>query len=452
MFGYFILILLFCSNLFSLSDDNFYNTYSLAYSNTLLDFPLKSNPATYGNIRNITADISYLNQNYALYGESDSENKSFNFFLPKISYGKNLTYTLGYEKNEFKNLKANIFNFGGASYHILDFGEEYLDFGINYKKLKLEGINDFSFSKAFIDIGLLARKKDYLFALSFLNFNSSFADKNNKIDIPKVRKFSVTRLWDEFSLGFDFTMRNSDIRSSYNMGVSFSQLWRTYRYGYFKTATSLTIGDKKDSLGLGIFYNRDVWELGYSLSFSLNNPAYFNNAVSIAIYWGRRDVETDYEKIIKREVKYRKDLMEELVSANKREEKLKGNIAKMQAEIDELIFNMKKLEEKLKNKDAEKTQIESEKENIRKTLESLIERQRKNQEEIKNIEEKRRLERIKLAENEFNKDFDNYLKLKSQGVGKEVLVGYLKKIITQYQSENIDISRATIELQRLLKQ
>jgi hypothetical protein len=57
-----------------------------------------------------------------------------------------------------------------------------------------------------------------------------------------------------------------------------------------------------------------------------------------------------------------------------------------------------------------------------------------------------------LAETEFNKDFDNYLKLKSQGVGKEVLVGYLKKIITQYQSENIDISRATIELQRLLKQ
>ena len=126
-------------------------------------------------------------------------------------------------------------------------------------------------------------------------------------------------------------------------------------------------------------------------------------------------------------------------------------MAKMQAEIDELIFNMKKLEEKLKNKDAEKTQIELEKENIRKTLDGLIDKQRKNQEEIKNIEEKRRLERIKLAETEFNKDFDNYLKLKSQGVSRDVLSGYLKKIIIQYQNEEIDISRATIELQKLLK-
>lgn len=438
--------------LFALVDDNFYNTYSLAYSNTLLDFPLKSNPASYGNIRNLTTSISYINPNYLLSATPSGETTAAEIYLPEITYSKNATYLLGYEKNELKGFKSNIINIGGAGYHLIDFGDECLDIGFNLKRFEYDdSLASLSGSKNFMDLGFLARKKDYLFGLSFLNFNSSFSDKNKRFDIAKIRKFSVTRLWDEFSLGFDFTLRSSDIKSSYNLSASFSQLWRTYRYGYFRTATSISVGDKRDGIGFGIFYNRDIWELGYSFSFALNKPRDFNNAVSLSIYWGRRDVESDYEKIIKREVKYRKDLMQELGEAQKREDKLKGNISRMQSEIDELVFKMKNLEEKLKKEESQKNQLEAEKENIRKNLENIIEKQRKNQEELKEIEEKRRLEKINLLEAEFDKDFENYLKLKSQGLNKDVLLGYLKKIISQYQGEDIDISRATMELQRLLK-
>ncbi|MEF3280252.1 MAG: hypothetical protein K6357_04730 [Elusimicrobiota bacterium] len=440
------------SNIFGLSDDNFSNTYSIAYSNTLVSFPVKSNPATYGDIRNLTLSCYYSNLNYGVYDNEDYQNSGFELFLPKITYTKNMTYYFSYEKNEVDKSKINIFSFGGASYNLIDFESEKLDIGFNIKKLNLENIVvDGESSKALFDVGFLVRKKDYLFGLSFINLNSNFEDKDF-ITVSRGTKFSIARIGNEFSVGFDITQRklNNDL-SSYSLALSASQLWRTYRYGSFTTALSMMIGDKRSSAGFGVFYKRDIWEAGYAFSFALNSPHSFNNALSLSVFWGKRDVESDYEKVIQREVKYRKDLMAEIYEAQKREEKLKANISKMQSEIDELVFNMKKLEDLLNAEKLKKKEIEEEKNRIKQTLDNIIEKQRRQQEELKDIEEKRRLEKLKLIEMDFNRDFETYMKIKSQGAAKEVLSGYLKKIISQYQDSGIDISIATVEMQNLLK-
>ncbi len=444
-----IFAICFILNLFAISDDSFYNAYSIAYSNTLLDYPLKSNPVSYGNIRHLTTTLSYANVNFQPYGKENSSLRVFSLYLPDVKYGKNFTYHFSYESSYPDNEKIKILNIGGASYHLLDFEKDYLDVGVNFKKAEIYESGK-KINKNFYDIGFLARKNDYLFGLSFLNFNSTY-DSRGSLKVFKVKKVSITRLWNDFSLGFDFALRDTKYNYSNTLSLAFSKLIRTYRYGYFRLTGGLTTGNKNNSFSTGIFYNRDVYELGLGGSIGLDKPSYFNNSISFTIYWGRRDVESDYERIIKREVKYRKDLMEELINATKREDKLRKEIAKMQAEIDDLVYKIKLLEDNLKTKDVEKNRIEEEKERIKKSLDAIVERQKRNEEELKNIEEKRKLEQKKLTETEFNREFENYLRLKSNNASKDVLINYLKKLILSYQDKDIDISRATIELQKLLK-
>ena len=221
--------------------------------------------------------------------------------------------------------------------------------------------------KVDFDVGFLAKRKDYLFGLSFLNLKGGRAF----FGFDRVTKFSVSRIMDETSLGFGFSVKNADY-SSYYFSLSFSQLFRTYRYGYFCFVNSLFLGKKRDGINFGIFYNKDLWELAYSFGFSLNRPYKFSNGVSLTIYFGRRDVESDYERIIKREVKYRKDLMLELVNAAKRAERLKKDIARMQKDFDELSYNLKNLEEKINLEKKEKENIILEKQRIKEKIRKEI--------------------------------------------------------------------------------
>lgn len=433
-------------NLFAIFDSSFYDTYSLAYSNTILNFPIRSNPATYGNIRNLTVYSSYLNSNYNQFGRFDNISKRFDFYIPSILYSKNVTYNISYEKNEIDENSFNSFSFGIGSYYFLKGENDYLDMGINIKKVRSSNNIFYSLPQTDFDIGILARRKDYLFGLSFLNLKGG----NSFYGFDRTTKFSVSRIMEETSLGFGFSVKNSDY-SSYTVSLSFSDLFRTYRYGYFRVVSSIFSGKDRSGVNFGVFYNKDLWEFSYSFGFALDKPHTFSNGVSLTLYFGRRDVETDYEKIIKREVKYRKDLMEELLNSAKREEKLKKEIARMQSEIDELSYTLKKLEEKINLEKKEKKEIISEKEKIKEKLQNIIEQQKKNEESLREVERQRIEQRRKMIENEFRKDFEHYLKLKSANTAKDVLIQYLKRIIIQYQSEDIDISLATIELQNLLK-
>lgn len=451
-----LLILLFALSfnisVYSYFDDSFYNAKSLAFSNSSLLNNQRLNPASFGESRFFITQLSYLNLNHTPYNSENSNTISFESFIPSRIETKNVTYYISYQKDYLNTVNLNSLIFGIGSYHLLDYNEDYLDIGLNIKKLTIEQDKLNTTSSMLMDLGFMVRRKDYLFGLSFLNINGNLKDELTKTSSQGVIKFTMTRYFDDFNVNFDITRRSSIFQTnSYNFTLSAEQLYRTYRYGAFSTIVSLSVGDNRSFTGLGISYRKDIWELTYSLGFALNSPNTLNNSILLSVFFGKRDVESDYEKIIKREIKYRKDLMEELYQSKQREEKLRGNIAKLQSEIDELTYKLDKLSEKIKTEKLKKQEIEMEKEKLKNILDSIKNRQKKHQEELKAIEEKRKQEKLKLLEFEFNKDYENYLKLKAQGVSKETLISYLKKIITQYQGTGIDISKASIEIQNLLK-
>ena len=140
------------------------------------------------------------------------------------------------------------------------------------------------------------------------------------------------------------------------------------------------------------------------------------------------------------EMQYRKDLMGALDESEKREKKLKTELLSMKEELE-------KLKDTLKGEKTRRAEVEKAKSQV----DSILERQRKAQEELRLLEEKRKADKIRQLEAGFASDWENYLRMKGSGAGKEALSGFLQRIINQYQGQGIDISRATMEMQNLLK-
>lgn len=423
-----------------------YDSYSLGYNGSINYFPVLSNPQTFGQIRNFTLSASYSHNSY-----DAGFIRGFNFsgasiFYPLLVEGKNFTSYLGYEKIEFKKgYNMEIKKIGLGSYHILDMEDGYLDLGFNLKKVS----PSFSSSKNIYDLGFLIRKNDYLASFSFENIGGFGKVENG---VTQTTSFSVAKFISDYSLGMRLSYNRFDDRSSFLYSLSASHIIRTYRYGYFRLTSSLSNSSKIKSFSFGIFYNRDVWEISWALSFMLNKPNYFNNAVSLTLFWGRQDVETEYEKIIRREIKYRKDLLAELQDAAKREERLKRNISELSAQIDELKYKIELIERELQKEKIDKQNIVKQKEEALKTLNTLFERQKKEKEELENIEKKRQEEKRRLLKKEFDREMEIYRKLKIEGSSKAALINYLKKIISSYQDSGIDISEATVELLKISKE
>lgn len=423
-----------------------YDSYSLGYNGSINYFPVLSSPQTFGQIRNFTTSISYSDNKHDVGFTRDFMFSGVNIFYPFLWQGKNFTSYFGYEKIDFeKNNNFEIKKIGVGSYHILDMGDGYLDLGVNFKRFS----SDFWGSKNIYDLGFLIRKNEYLAGFSFENIGGIGIAETG---ISRSTSFSISKFISDYSLGARISHNKFDDKSSFLFSLSVSHIIRTYRYGYFRVVSSISSSSRIKSISFGVFYNRDVWEISWSLSFMLNKPNYFNNAIGLTLFWGRQDVETEYEKIIRREIKYRKDLLDELQDAAKREERLKRNISELSAQIDDLKYKIELIERELQKEKIDKQNIVKQKEEALKTLNTLFERQKKEKEELENIEKKRQEEKRKLLKKEFDREMETYRKLKIEGSSKTALINYLKKVISSYQDTGIDISEATSELIKISKE
>ncbi|MCX7905519.1 MAG: hypothetical protein N2446_02320 [Elusimicrobiales bacterium] len=437
-------LMLFVLNIFVFSQDSYFSSYS----GNINYYPNLSNPATFGQIRNLTTSLFYSDLNYDSGFIKKFTSQKFNFFYPLIWQGRNLSSLFSYEKRELNNLDLEIKSAGIGSYHIRDMEDSYIDVGLNFKNLVAKGIKNLS--KNMYDLGILIRKNEYLAGFSFENFNGGWG--NSDYGISKNMSFGISRFIADYSIGISIYHNSFKDKDSYLFSFSASHLIRTYRYGYFRLASSISNSSKINFLSFGVFYNRDIWEFSFSFSYLLNKPNYLNTSVGLTLYWGRKDIESEYEKIIKREIKYRKDLLEELYRASQREEKLKKNISEISAQTDELKYKIEMIEKELQKERFDKENVIKEKENVLKMLNVIMEKQRKEKEELESIERKRKEEKIKLIQKEFDREMETYRKFKLQNTSKIALINYLKKIISLYQDSGIDISEAITELLRLTKE
>lgn len=426
----------------------FADSYWAGYGGGINYYPIKTNPSTAGSIRDITTSLFYADIKHEVGLLRKYIKQDFNLFYPTIFEGKNLTAFFSYQRGRFKDSQYEISGIAAGSYHLLDMEDGYLDVGLGLKRFLYRGKE--SVSRYLCDLGFLVRKKEYLAGFSFENINGGYGDA--KDGVSKTISFSLTRFVGDYSIGGVVSQSSFKDKSSYIFSLAGSHLIRTYRYGYFRLSTAVSHSSERNSLSFGIFYNRDVWEFSFSLSYMLNKPNYANNFCGITLYWGRKDVESEYEKIIKREIKYRKDLLEELQEAARREEKLRRNLSELASQTDELRHKIEMIEKELNKERVDKERLIKEKEEVVRSLNAIVEKQKKEKAELESIERKRQQEKLNILQKEFDREMETYRRLKLQGSSKQALINYLKKVISAYQDSGIDISEATMELVRLTKE
>jgi len=294
-----------------------------------------------------------------------------------------------------------------------------------------------------MDFGALLRPGEgRTIGVSVLNLNRpSFALGALKEKAPLSVRLGAAEKRDDYTIVFEAAQRTASgaLPGNTSFASGIEHLWRTYRYGVFASRIGLFLARRSSSVSLGLGFKRQASEFSYSLSVPLTGLIKAAHALTLSLRFGDRDIEPEYERIMRQEIKYRKDLVIALDESAKRENILKGQLAELKAEIDGLSAELRASEEK-------KAEVKA----SRDKLEAVVERQRKAEAELRVLEEKRKTEKLDSLRFEFSGEWQSYLKLKSGGAPAGALKGALQRLIAQYQNSGIDISQATLELRDLM--
>ena len=404
------------------------------------------NPAAFGGVRKFMSGTHFLSTHRIGAGDANLRSYSISALVPKTFHSRNGTmgFLFRYRLNPGYTQEKTM-QFGYSTWQLFRTKKGVLDFGGNFKMLGLTAIESGDSATSFaLDIGSILRLGDgKSVGLSFLNINNPAFDLAPiKDKAPFAMRMGYCEDRDDYLLSIDFVKRSGSAGSdgNYSLNSGYEYLWRTYKSGIFSTRAGLNLGDNASSLSMGISYKLVATEIFYSLSLPLTRIVNTAHAVSLVIRFGARDIESEYEKLINQEIKYRKDLMEALDEASKREMILKNELNILKEETDDLKAQL--------NAEVKKTNKTSE---AKKKLENIINRQEKAKRELERLEKERKENKINQLKFQFSHDWQNYLKLKTGGAPNDVLKGVLGRIINQYQDVGIDISQATLELQKVIK-
>jgi len=399
-------------------------------------FSFKYNPALAGAVRDPSVAISHSGSHFSASSNEKIRTISFDAVVPSRIKIWNMSYSLDYSSVYGEEYDQRVISLGAASWHLRDFGEESLDGGINLKSLSLKGPNGISESKMAADIGAVFRLRDYQIGFSILNFNAPTFSQS-KAKAAKTMKFSLAKIREDYSLCADLSKRDFP-DNNYTISAGAERFFRLYEGGVILAYAGLGAGDNKTFASFGGGYKKMSYEIAYSFSLPLNGAMSIANSVSFSFRFGSNDEETEYQKLISMEMKYRRDLMTSLDRSEGERVRLQKELHQMREEIERLYEIIKK----------EKGKV-SELEESRKKLSDIVKRHNQSQEELRLLEEKRRQERLKQIEENYQLDWKNYIKMKNSNASKAALKGYVQKIISQYQGLGVDISEAALEMQYL---
>ncbi|MBU2573100.1 MAG: hypothetical protein KKH28_03370 [Elusimicrobia bacterium] len=404
------------------------------------------NPAVTGGARKFETGVHFEAGSRTSLGPGDFNSYAFNMTVPRITYGKLGTLSLLGKYNLGEDFSEKTLGIGYGTWQALKTGMGVVDFGANLKVMQAAAVKsgDSGMGLGF-DLGALWRADSRRnLGLSLLNVNSpSFKIDAAKDKAPFTVRFGAAETTDDYTLTMDVSRRAAagGAAANFSLNSGFEYVWRTYRYGLFCSRTGLSLAGRASFLSFGVAYKHLASELAYSLMTPLTGAILPGHALSLTVRFGDRDIESEYERLITQEIKYRKDLVGALDESLKRENLLKDELNSLKGEIDAL-------NDKLKAAQEQKAEIVEAKEK----MEVIMERQRRARNELKALEEKRRQNKLNQLRFDFSRDWQAYLKLKGGGAPKDVLKGSLQRLISHYQSAGIDISQATGELQGLLQQ
>lgn len=411
-----------------------------------LEDPLSlwANPALPGASRKFETGAHFLASERTTQGPAEFRAYGAWALLPRMAYGKMGTFSIaGLYRDDGGVVTQKAISFGWGTWQLLRGESGALDFGANLKILSAAADGGASASGAALDLGAVFRPDSrHAAGLSILNLNNPSFDLGLEDKAPTVIKLGVSERREDYTLSLDLARRSASAgrRGNVSLNPGVEHAWRTERAGLLFSRAGLFMAERASALSAGLGWKHLASEISYGLSVPLTGAIVPAHSLTLALRFGDRDIEAEYERLIKQEIKYRKDLVEALDESARREAKLREEMVSLKAEVDALGS-------RLRDTQAQKAAESGEKDR----LAAVVRRQAAAEAELKALAEKRKADKLAQARYEFNADWQGYLKLKNGGAPADVLKGSLQRIVTQYQESGIDISQATVELQRLMQ-
>lgn len=404
-----------------------------------------ANPALPGQVRKFETGAHFLASERTTQGPADYAVYGAWASIPRMAGGKMGTLTLaGGFRDDDGLVKEKTFAFGWGTWNLLRLDAGVLDFGANFKIMQAAVTGGESVSGFGADLGAAFRPDDsHVLGFSVLNLNNpAYSSGALEDKAPMVLRLAASEKRQDYTLSLDLAKRTASAGQKGNFSVTpgVEHVWRTERRGTFFTRSGLFLAERATSLAAGFGWRRLASDLSYSLSVPLTGAVVPAHSVTFALRFGERDLESEYERLIKQEIKYRKDLVEALDESARRENLLKEELASMKAELDALSA-------RLRGEQAAAADVQAEKDR----LAAVVRRQAAAEAELKALAIKRAADKLNQLKYNFSSDWQGYLKLKGGGAPPDVLKGALQRIVSQYQDSGIDISQATVELQTLVQ-
>lgn len=412
-----------------------------------LEDPLSvfSNPALPGASRKFETGADFLASRRTTQGPADFRAYGAWALLPRMSYGRMGTLTLaGIYRDDNGLMTQKTIAFGWATSNLLRTDAGLVDFGANFKILQAAAYDGGdSQSGLGLDLGAVFRPDNtHTAGVSLLNLNNpSFRVGAFKDKAPFVLRAGVCEKREDYVLSLDAAKRTASAgkKGNFSINPGVEHVWRTERAGRIFSRTGLNLAEHASALSAGLGWRRLASEISYGIAVPLTgtiNPAH---SLTLALRFGDRDIEDEYGRMIRQEIKYRKDLVEALDESARREGLLKEELSSMKAELDSLNARLKDAQD-------QKASLAGEKER----LAGVVRRQAAAEAELRALAEKRRADKMNQLRYDFSNDWQSYLKLKGGGAPADMLRGSLQRVISQYQDSGVDISQATVELQQLV--
>ncbi len=418
---------------------------AMAWAGSALDGHGLLNPAAAGASRKIAAGAHYLSSFRLPGGPYDFRDQAFDFRAPLMLEDRPGTVSGAVRYRTDGSLaRQRDLVLGWSSWQLLRLAGGSLDFGFNFRHQRLTHIPTGSAAGApGLDLGALYRSDGgFAWGLSLLNLvSSSFEAGPLEDKAPRAYKLGVAQETRQYRLAMDFTRRSGSLlqEPGYTLSSGVERSWSPLRRGTLLGRAGLHLGDASSLFSLGAGWRLAESDFAYAFMLPLSDGQGVGHALTLNLRFGDRDAAGEWENLLRREMKYRKDLLTALDEASLRERALKD-------ELDFLRREYVSLNEMFASESDRAAAAGREK----RRLEEAIARQRRAEAELKALAEKRRADRLNQLAYQFSVDFQAYLKMKAGGAPPESLRAALGRIIGQYQDSGIDISRAASELQSLV--
>ncbi|MEK7722200.1 MAG: hypothetical protein AAB359_07415, partial [Elusimicrobiota bacterium] len=406
---------------------------------------LYGNPALAGSSRKFETGAHFLSSERTTQGPADLAAYGIWALVPRMAYGRMGTLAIaGLYRDDGGILTQKTISFGWGTWQLLRGGSGVLDLGANLKILRVAASSggDSAFG-AGLDLGAVFRPDgNHAVGFSILNLNNpSFNIGALKDRAPRVIRLGVSERREDYTLSLDLARRTASAGQKGNVSLNpgVEHAWRTRRAGLLFSRAGINLVERASALSAGLGWKHLASEISYGLAVPLTGAIVPAHSLTLALRFGDRDIGAEYERLIKQEIKYRKDLVEALDESAGRENILRDELALMKAEIDSLNARLKDTQE-------QKADVSNEKER----LAAIVRRQAAAEAELSAMAGKRKADKLAQLKYDFSVDWQSYLKLKGGGAPADVLKSSLQRMLAQYQDLGIDISQATMELQGLI--